>query len=108
MTTSSTTQDLLFEVSGGIARVTINRPEARECIHLGDVRKASAVLRGVDANDSIRVLIITGAGEKAFSAGTDISAFRTSGLRRMRLATRPSWSAFSERSNGAACRRLRP
>ncbi|MGO8955329.1 MAG: enoyl-CoA hydratase/isomerase family protein [Rhodomicrobium sp.] len=76
MTTGSTTQDLLFEASGGIARITINRPSARNAFTLEMYEKLAQSCEAIDADDTIRVLILTGGGEKAFSSGTDISAFR--------------------------------
>ncbi|MGO9171442.1 MAG: enoyl-CoA hydratase/isomerase family protein [Rhodomicrobium sp.] len=76
MTTGNTAQSLLFEVSGGIARITIDRPEARNAFTFEMYEKLARSCEAVDADDSIRVLVLTGAGEKAFSAGTDISLFR--------------------------------
>ena len=76
MTTSGTAQDLLFEVSGGIARITVNRPEARNAFTFEMYEKLAQSCEAVGKDDTVKVLVITGAGEKAFSAGTDISAFR--------------------------------
>ncbi len=70
------TQDLLFDVSGAVARITINRPSARNAFTFEMYEKLAQSCEAVDADSSIRVLILTGAGEKAFSSGTDISAFR--------------------------------
>ena len=70
------TQDLLFDVSGAVARITINRPSARNAFTFEMYEKLAQSCKAVDADSSIRVLILTGAGEKAFSSGTDISAFR--------------------------------
>ncbi len=74
--TSSTAQDLLFEVSGGIARITINRPEARNAFTFEMYEALAHSCEAVNADESVKVLIVTGAGEKPFSAGTDISLFR--------------------------------
>jgi enoyl-CoA hydratase len=76
MTISGTHHDLLFEMAGGRARVTINRPDARNAITFEMYEKLAQACEAVDSDDSIKVLTITGAGEKAFSAGTDISLFR--------------------------------
>ncbi len=77
MTIRSTDQDLLFDVSGGIARITINRPEARNAFTIAMYEKLAASCEAVSKDDSVRAMVITGAGEKAFSAGTDIAHFRT-------------------------------
>jgi enoyl-CoA hydratase len=76
MTTGGTTQDLLFNVSNGVARVTINRPEARNAFTFEMYEKLARSCEAVNSDKSVKVLILTGAGEKAFSAGTDISLFR--------------------------------
>jgi enoyl-CoA hydratase len=76
MTSSDTAQDLLFEVSGGIARITVNRPQARNAFTFSMYEQLAAACVAVNRDDSVKVLIVTGAGDKAFSAGTDISAFR--------------------------------
>jgi len=76
MTTSDTTQDLLFDVSGGIARITINRPQARNAFTFEMYEKLAQCCETINSDDSLKVLIVTGAGDRAFSAGTDISLFR--------------------------------
>ena len=76
MTIESQAQDLLFDVSGGVARITINRPEARNACTFEMYEKLAQACEAVNADDSVRVLIVTGAGAKAFSAGTDISLFK--------------------------------
>src|SRR6516165_2471603 len=76
MTIESQAQDLLFDAKDGVARITINRPEARNACTFEMYEKLAHACEAVNADDSVRVLIITGAGEKAFSAGTDISLFR--------------------------------
>jgi enoyl-CoA hydratase len=76
MTTGSTFKDLLFELSNGIARITINRPESRNAFTFEMYDKLAHYCEAVNLDNSVRVLIVTGSGEKAFSAGTDISLFR--------------------------------
>jgi enoyl-CoA hydratase len=76
MTTESPTENLLFDVSGAVARITVNRPNARNAFTLEMYEKLARCCEAVDADVSVRVLIVSGAGGKAFSAGTDISAFR--------------------------------
>src|SRR6476660_8585061 len=70
------TQELLYEVRDGVARVTFNRPEARNAFTFAMYEKLAWVCEQVDADRSIRAMILTGAGDKAFAAGTDISQFR--------------------------------
>jgi enoyl-CoA hydratase len=68
--------DLLFEVNEGIASVTINRPDARNAFTFEMYEHLAKVCEAVDSNGTVRALILSGAGEKAFSAGTDISVFK--------------------------------
>ncbi len=76
MTIESPAEDLLFDVSGDIARITINRPDARNAFTFEMYEKLARCCEAADADEEIKVLIVTGAGAKAFSAGTDISCFR--------------------------------
>lgn len=61
-----------WEVDGGIATLTVDRPEARNALDADTVREIHAVLDQLEADDSIRVLIVTGSGDKVFVAGADI------------------------------------
>ncbi len=70
------TQDLLFDISDGVARITINRPGARNACTFEMYEKLAQACETVNADDRVKVLIVTGAGEKAFSAGTDIALFK--------------------------------
>ena len=69
-------QDLLFEVRDGIGRITFNRPAARNALTFAMYERLAEICTEVADDRSVRALILTGAGEKAFAAGTDISQFR--------------------------------
>ncbi len=69
-------EDLQYSVEGGIARVTFNRPQARNAMLFGMYERLAAICAEIDADPEIRVLVLTGAGDKAFASGTDISQFR--------------------------------
>jgi enoyl-CoA hydratase/carnithine racemase len=69
-------EDLLYEVADGIAQVTFNRPQARNAMLFGMYERLAGICAAIEADDAVRVLILTGAGDKAFAAGTDISQFR--------------------------------
>lgn len=70
-----TTPEVLFEQSGPIATVTLNRPQQRNALTWGMYQRLVEICDAVDDDPSIRVVILQGAGEKAFVAGTDISQF---------------------------------
>jgi enoyl-CoA hydratase len=69
-------QDLLYEVRDGIARVTFNRPQARNALTFAMYDRLAEICEAVNGDRSIKAMLLTGAGEKAFAAGTDISQFR--------------------------------
>jgi enoyl-CoA hydratase len=57
----------------GIAIITVNRPDKLNALNADTVRTLDGVLREVREDDAVRVIILTGAGEKAFVAGADIA-----------------------------------
>ena len=69
-------RSILVERSGAIATVTLNRPERLNALDLASWRGLREVARELDADTSLRCVVIRGAGEKAFAAGADISAFQ--------------------------------
>ena len=69
------TADALYESDGPIATLTFNRPDARNAMTWDMYQALVDACDRVDDDASIRVLILKGAGGKAFVAGTDISQF---------------------------------
>ena len=69
------TDQLLYERKGSTAFVTFNRPEARNAMTWEMYEALFACCEEVDSDESVRVLVLRGAGEKAFVAGTDIKQF---------------------------------
>jgi len=66
---------LIYEEHESVAWITFNRPEALNAIDEAALTELARVLLDAGGNDEIRVIVITGAGGKAFSAGGDISVF---------------------------------
>jgi enoyl-CoA hydratase len=73
-TTAST--DLLYEVHDGVGRITFNRPQARNALTFAMYERLAEICEAANSDDSLKVLILTGAGDKAFASGTDINQFR--------------------------------
>ena len=67
--------ELLVRRSGAAATVVINRPDQRNAITYDMWGQFPAILAELDADPSVRVILIVGEGEKAFSAGADIKDF---------------------------------
>jgi enoyl-CoA hydratase len=65
-------ENLLYEKRNGIAYITLNRPKVLNALNRKTVEELQAALLDVRGDDSVRVIIMTGAGEKSFVAGADI------------------------------------
>lgn len=65
-------QDVLFEVDGHIAVITLNRPQKLNAVTPDMADAIVAAVKECNDSDTIRCVILTGAGEKAFCAGSDI------------------------------------
>jgi enoyl-CoA hydratase len=70
------TEELIYVVENGIARLTFNRPQARNALTFAMYEQMAAICVTVNADRSIKAMILTGVGDKAFASGTDISQFR--------------------------------
>ena len=68
-----TFQSLLVEHEGAVAIVTINRQQVLNALDAATISELDRAIEGLDADAAIRVVIVTGAGEKAFVAGADIN-----------------------------------
>lgn len=71
-TTLKTYQDILFDFYKGIAKITINRPRYRNAFTPTTVAEMSNALSICRENPDIRVVVLTGAGDKAFCSGGDM------------------------------------
>jgi enoyl-CoA hydratase/carnithine racemase len=65
--------EVLFEIVDGVARVTINRPERRNAMSYGVMHGLRAAMTRAGSDDTVRVVVLTGAGDKAFCAGADLT-----------------------------------
>jgi len=67
--------DLLYEVRDGIATITFNRPQARNALTIEMYESLDRVVKQASSDATVRVLVLRGAGGKAFASGTEISEF---------------------------------
>lgn len=68
-------ENIILEHEKGIATIYVNRPEKLNALNKATIQELHETLKLVDENPDIRVIIITGSGEKAFVAGADIAEF---------------------------------
>jgi enoyl-CoA hydratase/carnithine racemase len=71
------TDDILFVVDGHVATITLNRPHKLNAVTPDMADAIVAAVETVNASDEIRCVIVTGAGERAFCAGSDIKELDT-------------------------------
>lgn len=71
---------VLFEVSGQVARLTLNRPERLNAIDPDTERALNEHWQRIEADREIRCVVLTGAGDRAFCAGADMRAGGADGL----------------------------
>jgi enoyl-CoA hydratase len=70
-------ENIVFEVENDIATITFNRPKALNALNSELLKEFSHALDAIFENEDIRVLILTGTGDKAFVAGADITELAT-------------------------------
>ena len=71
----SSTPKMLVEVGNGIGWITFNSPARRNAMSLDMWQGLADILRQMSLDDSLRVVVLKGAGDKAFVSGADISEF---------------------------------
>ena len=74
-----TYQTLLYEKADGIAKVTLNRPDKLNALNSTVYKELYDAFEAIENDAEVRVVILTGAGEKAFAAGSDIAEMQNMG-----------------------------
>ncbi len=65
-------ENLLYETANSVCRITLNRPQVYNALSPGLIRDITAAIEAAGADDQIRVVVLTGTGDKAFSSGADL------------------------------------
>jgi enoyl-CoA hydratase/carnithine racemase len=68
-------ETVLYETGGAVARITINRPETRNALNVTVMRELREAMALARTDEAVRAVVLTGAGDKAFSAGGDLGGF---------------------------------
>jgi len=69
--------NIIFETEKGIATINFNRPKALNALNVQLLQEFTGAINEIDQDESIRVLILTGSGDKSFVAGADITELAT-------------------------------
>ena len=69
-------KNIIYAKEKGVAKITIDRPEVRNALNRATRSELSYAIEEIEKDKDIRVVIITGAGDKAFISGADITEFR--------------------------------
>lgn len=68
-------EKIILEVSGNVGRITLNNPEKLNCLGFEMLEALDQALREVSSHQELRVLLLRGAGERAFSTGADLQEY---------------------------------
>lgn len=71
-------ETVLFETHGNVAKLTLNRPEKLNALNYELIDRLMALLDVIERDETIRAVVLTGAGDRAFSSGADITGFAPS------------------------------
>jgi enoyl-CoA hydratase len=69
-------EDVLYDAQDGIANITINRPQKYNALNTAVVSKMRELFKQAEQDSTVRAVVLSGAGEKAFAAGADITEFQ--------------------------------
>jgi enoyl-CoA hydratase len=88
-------ENLLLGIEGALATLTVNRPQMRNALNDATIEEIHQAILQVEDNPDVRVLLVTGAGDKAFVAGADINELKERDSIRGRAVTRRRQEVFT-------------
>lgn len=89
-------ETIRYEMRRGVAIITLNRPEVLNAVNLQLAEELEAALDTAEGDPEVRVLVLTGAGDRAFSAGADLKE-RSADAARRPLTARGGFAGFVKR-----------
>ena len=94
----TSTEKMVAEIDGSIGWITINNPARHNAMSMEMYQALAEIVEAYQQDDAVRVIVLRGAGNKAFISGADISTFEKA---RASEEARQVWDATAERSNKA-------
>lgn len=91
-----TFENLLTNIENGVLKVTLNRPDKLNALNAKTIDELGQVIKLAKENKDVRVVVLTGAGEKSFVAGADISEFIARNKEESRVAAQKGNDIFRE------------
>ncbi|RXI40880.1 crotonase [Clostridium tetani] len=89
-------KNIILKKENGIAEITINRPKSLNALNSETLNELGVAIKDISENDDVKVVIITGAGEKAFVAGADITEMENLNAKQGRELARLAQKVFSD------------
>ena len=71
---------IIYEVSEGVVKITLNRPQVFNALSSELIKEITQAVETANQDESIRVIVLTGSGDKAFCSGADLKAGLDKGL----------------------------
>jgi 2-(1,2-epoxy-1,2-dihydrophenyl)acetyl-CoA isomerase len=65
-------ENLIYETADGVCRITLNRPQVYNALSAGLIQDITHAIKAAGADDNVRVIVLTGMGDKAFCSGADL------------------------------------
>lgn len=65
-------ENLLYETADGVCRITLNRPSVYNALNADLIRDVTTAVEAAGADDGVRVVVVTGTGDRAFCSGADL------------------------------------
>ncbi|WP_085521938.1 enoyl-CoA hydratase-related protein [Tuberibacillus sp. Marseille-P3662] len=87
---------ILCEINNHVATITLNRPEVLNCFNFEMLEQLESTVQNIATDKDVSVVIITGAGEKAFSAGADLKERKTLNEQQVRRNVKKIGGVFEQ------------
>ena len=92
-------ENILLDIDGVVATLTVNRPDKMNAVNNATVEEIAGALDQIEKNQDLRVMILTGAGEKSFVAGADIGEVKNRSALTGRADTRRRQEVYTRIEN---------